>query len=68
MTSQGTVGRGVAIGTDGAIAPLGTTFLAGPFMTAVAAAHSTDPVGRTHRRTWLWAVGGTVPEHRHRPA
>jgi hypothetical protein len=45
----------VAIGTDGAVAQLGTTFLAWPFMTAVAAAHSTDIVGRTRRRTWLWA-------------
>ncbi|AMW14593.1 hypothetical protein A4E84_37060 [Streptomyces qaidamensis] len=47
----------VAIGTDGAVAQLGTTFLAWPFMTAVAAAHSTDVVGRTRRRTWLWASG-----------
>ncbi|MFI9752936.1 hypothetical protein [Streptomyces collinus] len=45
----------VTIGTDGAVAQLGTTFLAWPFMTAVAAAHSTDIVGRTRRRTWLWA-------------
>lgn len=47
----------VAIGTDGAVAQLGTTVLAWPFMTAVAAAHSTDIVGRTRRRTWLWASG-----------
>ncbi|MFJ4077725.1 hypothetical protein ACIP2Z_02100 [Streptomyces iakyrus] len=45
----------VAIGTDGAVAQLGTTFLAWPFMAVVAAAHSTDIVGRTRRRTWLWA-------------
>ncbi|CAL9368531.1 hypothetical protein SUDANB1_00813 [Streptomyces sp. enrichment culture] len=47
----------VAIGTDGAVAQLGTAFLAWPFMTAVAAAHSTDIVGRTRRRTWLWPSG-----------
>ncbi|MFF9030998.1 hypothetical protein [Streptomyces iakyrus] len=47
----------VAIGTDGAVAQLGTAFLAWPFMTAVAAAHSTDIVGRTRRRAWLWAPG-----------
>ncbi|MFF8933312.1 hypothetical protein ACF08O_00945 [Streptomyces paradoxus] len=47
----------VAIGTDGAVAQLGTTFLAWPFLTAVAAAHSTDIAGRTRKRTWLWASG-----------
>ncbi|MFI8890480.1 hypothetical protein [Streptomyces paradoxus] len=47
----------VAIGTDGAFAQLGTTFLAWPVMTAVAAAHSTDIVGRTRERAWLWASG-----------
>jgi hypothetical protein len=56
----------VAIGTDGAVAQLGTTFLAWPFMTAVAAAHSTDIVGRTRRRTWLWA-SGPVPGERPSP-
>ncbi|MFJ5726670.1 hypothetical protein [Streptomyces paradoxus] len=47
----------VAVGTDGAVAQLGTTFLAWPFLTAVAAAHSTDIAGRTRKRTWLWASG-----------
>lgn len=64
----------VAIGTDGAVAQLGTTFLAWPVMTVVAAAHSTDIAGRTRRRTWLWPptpepeVVGTVPDRRHRPS
>ncbi|MEU3888724.1 hypothetical protein [Streptomyces sp. NPDC029041] len=66
----------VAIGTDGAFAQLGTTFLAWPFMTAVAALHSTDIAGRTRRRTWLWAPGrrpapvavGPVPEPRQGPS
>ena len=40
-----------------AFAQLGTTFLAWPFLTAVAAAHSTDTAGRTRKRTWLWASG-----------
>ncbi|MER7480183.1 hypothetical protein ABTX60_21520 [Streptomyces sp. NPDC126510] len=66
----------VAIGTDGAVAQLGTTFLAWPFMTAVAALHSTDIAGRTRKRTWLWAPGRgpapvavrSVPEPRHGPS
>ncbi|WP_031111148.1 hypothetical protein [Streptomyces sp. NRRL S-146] len=47
----------VAIGTDGAVAQLGTTFLAWPVMTAVAAAHGADVAGRTRRRPWLWPSG-----------
>ncbi|MFJ4535449.1 hypothetical protein ACIP39_05705 [Streptomyces tibetensis] len=66
----------VAIGTDGAVAQLGTTFLAWPFMTAVAALHGTDIAGRTRKRTWLWAPGrrpaptavGAVPERLHGPS
>ncbi|MEU1914642.1 hypothetical protein [Streptomyces massasporeus] len=55
----------VAIGTDGAVAQLGTTFLAWPVMTAVAAAHGSDVAGRTRRRPWLWPSGpaqGRGPE------
>ncbi|MCX3290154.1 hypothetical protein OR263_26150 [Streptomyces sp. NEAU-H22] len=47
----------VAIGTDGGVAQLGTTFLAWPVMTAVAAAHGSDIAGRTCRRPWLWPPG-----------
>ncbi|MEU9572689.1 hypothetical protein AB0D62_23045 [Streptomyces massasporeus] len=67
----------VAIGTDGAVAQLGTTFLAWPVMTVVAAAHGSDIAGRTRRRPWLWPSGPTrergpapvtadaAPEHPH---
>jgi hypothetical protein len=55
----------VAIGTDGAVAQLGTTFLAWPVMTAVAAAHGADVAGRTRRRPWLWPPG---PVQGRRPA
>lgn len=47
----------VAIGTDGAYVQLGTTLLAWPVMTVVAAAHSADIAGRTRTRTWLWSPG-----------
>jgi hypothetical protein len=47
----------VAIGTDGAVAQIGTTFLAWPIMTTVAAAHGSDIAGRTRRRPWLWPSG-----------
>ncbi|CAL9495255.1 hypothetical protein SUDANB126_03325 [Streptomyces sp. enrichment culture] len=45
----------VAAATGGAPAQLGTTFLAWPVMTVVAAAHSADVAGRTRTRRWLWA-------------
>ncbi|MFD7244633.1 hypothetical protein [Streptomyces massasporeus] len=54
----------VAIGTDGAVAQLGTTFLAWPVMAAVAAAHGADVAGRTRRRPWLWPSG---PAQERRP-
>lgn len=56
----------VAIGTDGAVAQLGTTFLAWPVMTAVAAAHGADVAGRTRRRPWLWP-SGSAQERRPEP-
>ncbi|MBB4717238.1 hypothetical protein BJ965_007120 [Streptomyces luteogriseus] len=55
----------VAIGTDGAVAQLGTTFLAWPVMTTVAAEHGSDIAGRTRRRPWLWPPG---PAQGRRPA
>jgi hypothetical protein len=55
----------VAIGTDGAVAQIGTTFLAWPVMTTVAAAHGSDIAGRTRRRRWLWPSG---PAEGRRPA
>ncbi|MDX3645432.1 hypothetical protein [Streptomyces sp. MB09-02B] len=47
----------VAWGTGGAYAQLGTTLLAWPIMTVVAAAHSADIAGRSRTHTWLWAPG-----------
>jgi hypothetical protein len=41
----------VSIGTDGAVAQLGTTLLAWPFMTAVAAAQSEGIVARGRRHS-----------------